>query len=348
MSHGQLEMTTVQYTKPLSFAQRRALRGASTRSILDTPVLPPGPSRVEQLIEDLRAPCPSTRPVISPLFDSELYIFMANLSGPAADEVRAKNPPLEPVKTELRWWIDKPRNVNKYNVPSDPDWIKVDLRVTPKGRVKVSMCVPMAPVQEYHRQGHKAPIETRIVAAKKFGYPDEVLEKMLARHDAWDPEKEAAFIEEVFGVMKKSTTKAVKTHEVARPKKTSSSKRRYADFYDLTGLLDYYDEMHTIQKDDLKEYYTAILMHIKANSYQEGDILFIGSVHDEQERDGFATVIKGKKFKVGDPEELFNNKKMYYSQAIEAMNTLWNGTFGYDVVSEEVINRLTVDDMYDD
>ncbi len=72
------------YTKPLSFLQRRALREASARSILDTPFIEPGPSRIASLIEDTKKPCPTTLPTIQPLFDSELYIFMAGLSGAEA------------------------------------------------------------------------------------------------------------------------------------------------------------------------------------------------------------------------------------------------------------------------
>ena len=333
------------YTKPLSFLQRRALREASARSILDTPFIEPGPSRIASLIEDTKKPCPTTLPTIQPLFDSELYIFMAGLSGAEADELRAKNPPLEPIQV-------KPRVTKKYDVPDDPDWVRVDLRVTPKGRVKVSMCVPLAPVQEYHRQGHKAPIEVRIVAAKRFGYPDEVLEKMLARHDAWDPKAEAEFLEKIFGVAKKTTSsRPVKVHEVSRVKK-AAAKRRHVEFYNLTGLLDYYEEEHLIGKDDINEHHDIVREHLKKNSYQEGDILFLGSVFEEQEKNGFATVIKAKgarSFKIGiHPEDLLVSKKVYYSQAVEAMNSFWNETFGYDIISEKFINELTVNDMYDD
>jgi len=341
-------MASPAYIKPASFAQRQRLRQANARSILNMPLMisDGAPSRVESLIEDTKKPCPTTLPTIQPLFDSELYIFMAGLSGAEADAIREKNPPLEPIQV-------KPRVTKKYDVPDDPDWIKVDLRVTPKGRVKVSMCIPLAPVQEYHRRGHKAPIETRIIAAKKFGYPDEVLEKMLARHDAWDPEKEAEFLEKIFGVAKKTTSsRPVKMHEVTRVKKTGAAKRRQADFYDLTGLLDYYEEEHMIGKDDINEHHDIVREHLKKNSYQEGDILFLGSVFEEQEKNGFATVIKAKgarSFKIGiHPEDLLNNKKMYYSQAIEAMNTLWGELAGYDIISEKFINTLSINDMYDE
>ncbi len=89
------------------------------------------------------------------------------------------------------------------------------------------------------------------------------------------------------------------------------------DFYDLSSMLDYYDEKLFIHEDDRKEHYNTILTHIRMNNYQEGDILFLGSIHEgQQELDGFAMVIKmkgSKHFKIGEtPEILLSSKKMYY------------------------------------
>jgi hypothetical protein len=113
------------------------------------------------------------------------------------------------------------------------------------------MCVPLEPLQPYMREGHLAPIELRVRAANKFGYPMNVLENMLEHHHRVTSEQyqkeQADFIKEVFGVAKPSSSKPVKTHEVTRAKRTCN-KRRYVDFYNLTSLLDYYDETKVIEK----------------------------------------------------------------------------------------------------
>jgi hypothetical protein len=181
----------------------------------------------------------------------------------------------------------------------------------------------------------------------------EVLESMLQHHESWDPVAEKKFVDSVFGVAKKSTSKPTKTHEVSRVRKSLSNKRRCVDFYNLTGLLDYYEETHFILSDDLNEYHNTIRTHLRTNNYQEGDILFLGSVHKEQqELSGFGMVIKtkgSKNFKLGEhPEILLSSKKSYYCQAVEAMNALWNDMFGCDVISDETISTLSVNDMYDD
>jgi hypothetical protein len=88
------------------------------------------------------------------------------------------------------------------------------------------------------------------------------------------------------------------------------------------------------------------------NNFQENDILFIGSVHEErQDVEGFAVVTKSRGqrgFKIGKhPDDLLNGKKMYYCQAVEAMNAVWNDLFGEDVISVETIGELAVNDMYE-
>lgn len=230
-------------------------------------VVIPHTDRSRALVEKLRKPCPPIdRPTIFPLFDVETYIFMANIRGEEAEDLRRRNPPLPPAQ-------QKPRHVfNKYDVPSDLDWVKVEMKVTPSGRVKVSMCVPMEPLKPfmYGKDARVPPIELRIRAANKFGcdgssppsvtchlptvhhrYPMSVLESMVERNtlvtsDQYQKEQ-ADFVKEVFGVMKPSSSKPTKVHEVTRAKRTVS-KRRYVDFYNLTSLLDYYEETHVIEK----------------------------------------------------------------------------------------------------
>jgi hypothetical protein len=84
----------------------------------------PRTERVDKMIEGLKERCPPIeRPTIYPFFDSETYIFIAGLKGEQAEEVRRSNPPLIPIERVPR----KP--FNKYNVPEDPDWVKVDIKV---------------------------------------------------------------------------------------------------------------------------------------------------------------------------------------------------------------------------
>jgi hypothetical protein len=184
----------------------------------------------------------------------------------------------------------------------------------------------------------------------------EVLERMLQRHNLVTSEKyqkeDSEFIENVFGVFKPTAKpKLTRIHEVTRVKRTSN-KRRYVDFYNLSGLLDYYEENLCIDKDDLARHYEIIKEHLQVNNYQENDIIFIGSANqDRQEVQGFALVTKNRKnrsFKIAQhPDDLFNGKKMYYGQAVEAMNELWNRLFGEDVISTETISDLAVNDMYE-
>jgi hypothetical protein len=124
--------------------------------------------RVDEIIERSKRPCPMYTPVFRPFFDIELYIFMVGLKGADAEAVREKYPCQNP-NTMLQDRTNKPRVINKYGVPDDPDWVKVEITVTPKGRVKVSMCAPLEVLKPYTEQGHLAPIEVRLKAAQKFG-----------------------------------------------------------------------------------------------------------------------------------------------------------------------------------
>ena len=67
------------------------------------------------------------------------------------------------------------------------------------------MCVPLEPLHPYMREGHLAPIETRIRAASKFGYPMTVLENMLVHHTTVTSEEhqkeQADFIKQVSLIM---------------------------------------------------------------------------------------------------------------------------------------------------
>ena len=120
--------------------------------------------RVDTMIENMNKPVPLHRPTIYPFFDVDTYIFMTGMKGEEAAALRERNPPLAPITN-----TGKREVFNKYKVPNDPDWVKVEIRVTPKGRVKVAISVPLEPLKPYLSKGKVAPIETRILAAKNFG-----------------------------------------------------------------------------------------------------------------------------------------------------------------------------------
>ena len=310
-------------------------------------------TRLDKLLTSWSKPVfDASQITFAPFVDTEFYIYMANLKGKEADAIRAKYPqepkePSEPFDV-IRDILHPKQRINKYPIPNDPEWVQVNIKVM-KNKVKVHMSVPREVVNEYERRGHVAPIEVRIIAAQQFGYPMEVLERMLAHHDMVEANRkeDQEFIDRIFGIAKKSTTKHVKTHTVSRPTHVSS-KCRNVEFYDLTGLLDDYDETHIIEDDDVQAYHEKVRSHIKG--YHEGDILFLGSTKEDQEG-GFALVTKArssKNFKlVEHPDDLFNGKKLFYSSAVEAMNQLWNQLFDCDIITDDAIKGLMTDDKWD-
>lgn len=98
----------------------------------------------------------------------------------------------------------KPPKVFKkgYDVPDTIDYVRVHFTFTKNGKVKVRMNVPMAEIYEkYHSKGVRAPTPVYIRALRDFGYPDEVLEKVLLKAQN-APKLKAemeALIERVFG-----------------------------------------------------------------------------------------------------------------------------------------------------
>jgi hypothetical protein len=131
----------------------------------------------------------------APIADIETYIFMASLKGEEADAMRALYLPPPPAQKIAR---------RDWDVPHDPDYVRVHMKIK-GGRVKVSLTCPLEPLQPYYKAGHKPPLELRVIAAKKFGYPDHVLEGMIARDDWFkrNSQKLDAFIESVFGPTRK-------------------------------------------------------------------------------------------------------------------------------------------------
>ena len=89
-----------------------------------------------------------------------------------------------------------------YDIPDNIDYVRVHFTFTKGGKVKVRINVPMAEIYEqYHIKGVKVPTPVYIRALKDFGYPDEVLEKVLMKEQN-APKLKAeieALIERVFG-----------------------------------------------------------------------------------------------------------------------------------------------------
>jgi hypothetical protein len=133
-------------------------------------------------------------PTLKPITNIENYIRSAGLEGEQAEEIRKKYTP-EP---------DEPKEEKEtINVPSDPLHVFCTTKVLKNGKVSIKLSVPMEPVYEYHRKGERGPINIRIRAAKAFGYPDSILEKMLRHEDKITSdeyqEEMDEFIEKVFG-----------------------------------------------------------------------------------------------------------------------------------------------------
>jgi len=152
--------------------------------------------------------------VFKPICNIESYIHSLGVTGEKADEIRRLHylEP-EPVKEQLE----------KFNVPSDPLHAFVNMKVLSNGTVRVKLTVPMEPVYEYQRKGKMAPIDVRIRAAKGFGYPDYILEKMLLHDDYMKKNKDKLddFIDKIFGkslLTKTSKPKAKSVHEALSSK----------------------------------------------------------------------------------------------------------------------------------
>ena len=91
------------------------------------------------------------------------------------------------VSDHEKWEAEHPPKPPKefkkgYDVPDDVDYVKVHLTLTKTGKVKVRMNAPMAEIyHNYFSKGVKPPTPVYVRALKDFGYPDEVLEKVLLK-----------------------------------------------------------------------------------------------------------------------------------------------------------------------
>lgn len=125
-----------------------------------------------------------------------------------------------------------PKEIIKgYDVPSTIDYVTVGLTVTKSGKVKARISAPLAEVYEkYFSKGVKPPTPVYIRALKEFGYPDEVLEKVLLKAQN-APKLKAemeAVIERVFGTSGPSKPskpkKGTVTQEISKRLKGLKSK----------------------------------------------------------------------------------------------------------------------------
>jgi hypothetical protein len=152
-------------------------------------------SRIDSMISKMGQVLSHVEPVQS-IADIETYIFVKGLVGLEAEAARAKYPP-PPVVPVVE--------VKKNKMPSDHEYVKVNIRVSSNGKVYVSIMCPMEAIQPYYKKGHMPPFELRVVAAQKFGHSDFTLKRMISRHDEWrkNSKKLDLFIESIFGVAKK-------------------------------------------------------------------------------------------------------------------------------------------------
>ena len=179
-------------------------------------VIPPG-SRVHALLA--KRPDPEPDHDFVPLMHPDLYFYYLEQLGEDTTRTRqlhARNPapPPIPIPPKVR-----------YPVPEYVDHVPVTLEVSKSGRVRCRIHTKMLDMYEKMQKTHKMPsIEDRIMAAKDFGYPDEVLKDMLVKHE----KKEASraeldeFVTSIFGEMsdKKSTAPKKKNlHQVFKIRK---------------------------------------------------------------------------------------------------------------------------------
>jgi hypothetical protein len=135
----------------------------------------------------------------SPILHIDNYIRDAGITGEKEKLYRELYTPPPESEVEIK---------TKVSVPSDLLTVFTNIKCL-KNKVKVKISVPMEPVYAYQKKGKMAPLETRIKAAKGFGYPDSVLEKMIVHNEKVKSQssKLDEFIDKIF---KCTSTKASK------------------------------------------------------------------------------------------------------------------------------------------
>lgn len=90
----------------------------------------------------------------------------------------------------------------KYDADKGFEFVSVILKVTPKGNVKVNMCAPFEEVRKF--KGNP-PVADRVRLMARAGYPQWMLEKIVARDLWWKQNSDMLdeFIVQVFGSARK-------------------------------------------------------------------------------------------------------------------------------------------------
>lgn len=176
-------------------------------------------SRLGKLLRAIKNPLPpTTQPPFRPVQNWRCYVDSLRL--------HMKCDGIEKIISDHeKWEAENPiRNHTEskisFDVPDNVDHVKVHLTVGKSGNVKVRMNAPMADIyRDYFSKGVKPPTPIYIRALKDFGYPDEVLEKVLLKAQN-APKLKAemeAVMERVFG--------SVGTSKPSKPKKSTINKR---------------------------------------------------------------------------------------------------------------------------
>jgi hypothetical protein len=131
---------------------------------------------------------------IYPIADINSYIDARGFKkdSPAAQQLRE----LYGLKQDDFITEEKPPKISF----KDPEYVSVKFVVTDK-RVKLKLAVPLDEYESWRSKGKMPPIAVRVRAAKASGFPDEVLERMIARDDAWKAKSDALdqFLVNIFG-----------------------------------------------------------------------------------------------------------------------------------------------------
>ena len=146
------------------------------------------PPRISELMSQRAAP--PVPPTYKPILHIEDYV--RGMEPGLAEKYRMLyTPPPEPEYVPIE----------RVNVPSDPMHVFTTLKVLKNGTVRIKCTVPMEPVYASYAKGKMPSLDVRIRAAKGFGYPDDVLARMIETHDAKkaNMKKLDMFIDEIFG-----------------------------------------------------------------------------------------------------------------------------------------------------
>lgn len=231
-------MTTTEYIRP-----RIRTRTPVTTTTAALPGQFPEGSTVDRCIQglhqlatphELRAQPVKSKPQCITDWKSYLRLQAYNKNGLTVsqiDTVIIQHQRVDSLRSVLQAWAKAVKKTTEpINVPNDPYHIFVRTKVMKKsGKVKVTLDCPMGDYYDKYRDTSTPPptLEEKLIAAKRFGYPDRVLEGIIKADDKW--KKKLPKIEEmivrVFGEGKSkpptaaALAKAKKVSRVARMNK---------------------------------------------------------------------------------------------------------------------------------